>query len=280
MAGRDDMQAPYRANPDASSRAVGHVDPARVRSGRLWTVRHVARRPRRRRPAPRRRSPWTSTTTAGSPSRCPATGAARPPSPTATARSSTAPASSSRPARRGRPPLGRARRHLLPGRRVARRRLPRRPGGLLLPPRLRDHRPGPPRRRARAGRRGHLRAARRQDGEAQHHRRVPALGLHRPDVEPGRAVAPGPRRAHRAGAHRPPAGALHARPTPSGAQSAAAAPSSTATTARTVRVRTTVDDRVERERELRLAQGSNEVEWSFGIDNPSCGGRGRSATSR
>ncbi len=39
--------------------------------------------------------------------------------------------------------------------------------------------------------------------------------------------------------------------------------------ARSVRVRTTVDDRVEREREFPLARGSNQVEWSFGIEHPS-----------
>ena len=40
---------------------------------------------------------------------------------------------------RGPPPLDHARRHLLPGRRLARRRLPRRPRGLLLPAHLRHH---------------------------------------------------------------------------------------------------------------------------------------------
>src|SRR5262249_22826107 len=38
--------------------------------------------------------------------------------------------------------------------------------------------------------------------------------------------------------------------------------------ARSVRVRTMVDDRVEREGEFPLARGSNRVEWSFGIDSP------------
>jgi len=38
--------------------------------------------------------------------------------------------------------------------------------------------------------------------------------------------------------------------------------------ARTVRIRTTVDDRVEREREFPLARGSNQVEWSFGVNEP------------
>jgi beta-mannosidase len=38
--------------------------------------------------------------------------------------------------------------------------------------------------------------------------------------------------------------------------------------ARTVRVRTMVDDRVEREREFPLAHGTNHVEWTFGVNNP------------
>jgi beta-mannosidase len=37
---------------------------------------------------------------------------------------------------------------------------------------------------------------------------------------------------------------------------------------RTVRVRTTMEDRIEREREFTLARGANRVEWSFGVDNP------------
>ena len=74
----------------------------------------------------------------------------------ATARSSTAPASTSSAARDERPALAGPRRALLPGRRVARRCLPRRPRGLLLPPRLRHHRPGRPVVRALAVRRGHV----------------------------------------------------------------------------------------------------------------------------
>jgi hypothetical protein len=74
------------------------------------------------------------------PCRCRATGASSPPSPTATARCSTAAASTT-----PRPPTTSAcvrplRWRLLPGRRVARRRLPGRPRGLLLPPHLRHHR--------------------------------------------------------------------------------------------------------------------------------------------
>ena len=37
---------------------------------------------------------------------------------------------------------------------------------------------------------------------------------------------------------------------------------------RTVRVRTMVDDRVEREREFPLARGTNRVEWTFGVNTP------------
>jgi beta-mannosidase len=37
---------------------------------------------------------------------------------------------------------------------------------------------------------------------------------------------------------------------------------------RTVRIRTMVDDRVEREHSHLLAKGANEVNWQFGIDNP------------
>ena len=158
--------------------------------------------------------------------------------------------------------------HLLPGRRVARRRLPRRPRGLLLPPRLRHHRPGPARRRARAVRRGHLRArSSDRTRQAQHHRRLPALGLHRPRLEPGRALAPGPGRAHRAGAHQPPAGDLprgRARTEPS-CRSCAELDTAEA---RNVRMRTTVDDRVERESDHGLAGGPTRSTWQFGIDHP------------
>jgi beta-mannosidase len=38
--------------------------------------------------------------------------------------------------------------------------------------------------------------------------------------------------------------------------------------ARTVRVRTTVDGRIEREQEFSLARGANQVAWTFGVDNP------------
>ena len=91
----------------------------------------------------------------------------------------------------GRAPVDHARRHLLPGRRLARRRLPRRPGGLLLP----AHASTSPRCRGSATStcsrsRSTCCAAAQHRGRAQHHRRVPALGRHRPRLEPGRAVAP------------------------------------------------------------------------------------------
>ena len=57
------------------------------------------------------------------------------------------------------PALGDARRDLLPGRRLARRRLPRRPRGLLPPAHVRHHRAVADRRRARAGGRGGVPAA-------------------------------------------------------------------------------------------------------------------------
>ena len=59
------------------------------------------------------------------------------------------------------------------------------------------------RRRARGGDRGRLPAATQPSRSALDHRRVPALGRHRPHVEPGRHLAPGARVRHRAGAHRP-----------------------------------------------------------------------------
>ena len=105
----------------------------------------------------------------------------------------------------GRPPLGGARRRLLPGRRLPRRRLPRGPGGLLLPPLLRDHRPGPPRHRARARRRGGLQPA----GDRRAKRNLTGIFQHwdcmDPTWNPGGLWRGGADRAHRAGAHQPPA---------------------------------------------------------------------------
>ena len=54
------------------------------------------------------------------------------------------------------------------------------PEGYFFPHTLRHHRARPARRRTRAGRRGDLHAAARSASQAQHHRRVPALGVVRP----------------------------------------------------------------------------------------------------
>ena len=86
---------------------------------------------------------------------------------------------------------------------MAGRVLPRRHRGLLRPAHLRDHRrpAGPP--RAPPRRRGHLRAPGRSHGQAQHHRCVPALGLPRPRLEPGRHLATGAGDRDRSGPHLP-----------------------------------------------------------------------------
>ena len=109
---------------------------------------------------------------------------------------------------RGSSKLADVRRPLLPRRRVARRRVPRRHRGLLLPARVRGHRAARGADRAPARRRGRLRAADRPHGEAQHHRRVPALGLPRPRLEPRRHLAIRAARAHRPGPDPRPARAL------------------------------------------------------------------------
>ena len=71
-----------------------------------------------------------------------------------------------------------------------------------------------------ARRRGDLRAAARPAGQAQHHRRVPALGLPRPGLEPGRHLAAGPGGAQRARADQVAAGAVPRGLRPSGRWSA------------------------------------------------------------
>ncbi len=93
--------------------------------------------------------------------------------------------------------MGHPRRDLLPGRRLARRRLPRRSRGLLLPSQLRRHVAVPVRRRPRPGRRGHLRAATRDLRTSQHHRRVPAPDRGRHGLQPGRPLAAGVPLRHR-----------------------------------------------------------------------------------
>ena len=179
----------------------------------------------------------------------------------------------------GAAPLDHVRRHLLPGRRVARRRLPRRPGGLLLPPQLRRHRALPPRRRPRAGRRGDVQPRARHPRPAQHHRAVPALRGRRPALEPGRAVAAGARLRHRAGQARPAARAVPRRrrdPRPP-------APG------RPPRQRHRPHRAPAHDRRRRRSSARPSTRWppaptrSSGRSTstgPGCGGRGRSATSR
>ena len=111
--------------------------------------------------------------------------------------------------RRAPPHLARARRHLLHERRLARRHLPRRHRGLLLPAPARDHRAGRGPVRARAGRRGGVRAAVGSPRQAQPDRRCSRTGdLARPRLEPGRHLAPGATRAVGPGPRPPLAGAL------------------------------------------------------------------------
>ena len=92
--------------------------------------------------------------------------------------------------RRARTVVAVLRRHLLHVRRLARRQLRRRHRGLLRSPRLRGHRRcSRARQRAHAGSRGGVRAPDRPDAEAQHHRRLPALGLPRPRRQSRRHLA-------------------------------------------------------------------------------------------
>ena len=67
-----------------------------------------------------------------------------------------------------------------------------------------------------AVRRGDVQPAAGPGRQAQHHRRLPALGLHRRRLEPRRPVAPRAGRAHRAGAHLPSSGSCATRPTTTG----------------------------------------------------------------
>ena len=104
-------------------------------------------------------------------------------------------------------------------------------------------------------------------GEAQHHRRLPALGLRRPGVEPGRPVA---RRARA----RPPGrcastacGCCAATPT-TPAPTCACAPGSTATSSAPCCVRTLVDGVELASPEQSLAAGTNDVDWTLDIDEP------------
>ena len=187
-----------------------------------------------------------------------------------------------RPARPRPARVRHARRHLLPSRRVARRRVPRRPRGLLLPASVRHHQPRPAvgattcwRSRSRAAPQRDSNAKRNitgvlQDGESFDR-----------ELEPGRAVATRAHRHHRPGAHRPlpravPRCQRHARPP------APARRGSTATR-RAIGARHHVRSTARRspEQDHPLARGSNEIAWNLDIAKPAaCGGRGRWASSR
>ena len=117
----------------------------------------------------------------------------------------------SRPARRSPTGLRHPRGDLLPSRCLAGRRVPGRSRGLLLPTSLRHHQPGAPVGRPRAGRRGHLLAATRPRGQAQHHRSVAGRRVVRPRMESRRSVAAGAHRHHWTGAHRSLPGAVSRR---------------------------------------------------------------------
>ena len=208
--------------------------------------------------------------TAGSRSRCPGTGAPHPAFADRRPAAATAPASSSRrPGRRRRASWLVLDGVFYQGDVVARRRLPRRHRGLLLPPRVRDHRPGPERdehvlavevacapQRDRTAKRnitgvfqhwdcidptwnpgGLWRPVRARADRPGAHRRLRVL-CREADAEPGASVADARRPRQRRGPHRRAS-------------------------------RTTVDERpLEPRRSSRLAAGANRVEWSVDVDDP------------
>ena len=103
-------------------------------------------------------------------------------------------------------------------------------------------------------------------GQAQPHRDLPALGLHRPVLEPGRTVARSTHRAH--GPVRINRLRALCRDADLARANVMVRAELDSDDARTVRVRTTLDGDVERELEHPLAKGTNSVEWTFGVDNP------------
>ena len=171
---------------------------------------------------------------------------------------------------RGTPGLADLRRDLLPGRRVARRRLPRRHRGLLRPAHLRGHRRAA---RARPSTTSRVEVtctpADRPDRQAQHHRRLPALGLPRPRLEPRRHLAPGARRPR-------PGPVRIARlrvAVPGGrrrsARCSCSGPRSTATRPRTVTPAHHRSATLDHARPTsRSPTGANEVEWTVTVDRP------------
>ena len=259
-----------RDPPVRTSRGPGAaVGPARRRVPHAHgPVGHVARRPRRRRPAPQRLRPRLRRRRLGADRGPRPLAQRRRPSPTATARSSTAPASSSRPASRA-PATGSC----------STGSSTRATSGSTAPTSAT--------RRATSSRHAYEITELARLGTEhvlavevtcappgdKHARSAtsPACsstpGLARPDVEPGRPVAAGARRAHRAGAHRPAAGAVHRGRRRAG-PAAAARPSSTATwpaPCASARRSTTGSSG---SASSRWRAGSNQVEWSFGVDSP------------
>ena len=174
-----------------------------------------------------------------------------------------------RAGRRRAAPLAHVRRDLLPGRRLARRRLPRRPRGLL---RARTRSTSPTlagsttstwsRSRSPARRSADIRNRRNITGVLQH------WDWHRPDVEPGRHLAPRPAVRHRAGAHRSLPGALprRRRPPRPPAASPARLDSDDAATDRDPhagrRCRRTPRPRTP------VAAGVNELDWTLDLGDP------------
>ena len=163
-----------------------------------------------------------------------------------------------------------ARRRLLPGRRLARRRLPRRPRGLLLPPhastspslaRLGD--------RARPGRRGGLPAA---SATARRSATITGVFQHWDCIDP--TWNPGglwrPVRVETTGPVRIDRLRVLCRDANDDARPPAAARAELdSDAARTVRVRTTVDgELLEQRASSPLAGGLNEVEWTLDVDDP------------
>ena len=186
------------------------------------------------------------------------------------------------PAPRRRPaPLAHPRRALLPRRRLARRRLRRRHRGLLRTPHpSRSPSCSPPRAEHVAGGRGRVPAAARQDGQAQPHRRLPALGLPRRHVEPRRHLAARARRGDRPGPHpRPP------RAVPRGDRRERARSCCCGANLETAEPATVVIRSTRRRRRPRAHPAARRRREPRRVDrrrssSRRCGGRGRSATSR
>ena len=186
----------------------------------------------------------------------------------ATARCSTAAASSCAEPAPGAPALDHVRRHLLPGRRLARRRLPRRPRGLLLPAQLRRHRPVAHRRRARAGRRGDVlpRSAARAAGATS-----PACSsTPRPSTGTGTRAGCGDRCASTTPARSASIASACCAATPTRpAPTCGCTPGSTATWPRTVAPAHDAPTASSSARpSTRWRPASNEIEWSLDIDRP------------